>query len=159
MDTISANLQAVKARIAAAAKQCGRDAGSIELLAVSKTFGADAVRSAHAAGQRVGIIVLVAGEVLRLIGAVVVGVGDVVAVVVVLGAAVVVGVAVEVLGFRRAAIHVVGHAVAVAVGHCGIALARRQHEVVGELQVDDAVVVVVEVGAAEIGRASCRERV
>lgn len=52
MDTIGANLQAVKARIAAAAKQCGRDAGSVELLAVSKTFGADAVRSAHAAGQR-----------------------------------------------------------------------------------------------------------
>ena len=52
MDTIDANLQAVKARIEAAAKQCGRDAESIELLAVSKTFGADAVRSAHDAGQR-----------------------------------------------------------------------------------------------------------
>ena len=52
MDTIDANLQAVKARIEAAAKQCGRDAQSIELLAVSKTFGADAVRSAHDAGQR-----------------------------------------------------------------------------------------------------------
>jgi pyridoxal phosphate enzyme (YggS family) len=52
MDTIDANLQAVKARIEAAAKQCGRDAQDIELLAVSKTFGADAVRSAHAAGQR-----------------------------------------------------------------------------------------------------------
>jgi hypothetical protein len=52
MDTIDANLQAVKARIEAAAKQCGRDANDIELLAVSKTFGADAVRSAHAAGQR-----------------------------------------------------------------------------------------------------------
>lgn len=52
MDTINANLQAVKARINAAAKQCGRDANSIELLAVSKTFGTDAVRSAHAAGQR-----------------------------------------------------------------------------------------------------------
>ncbi len=51
MDTIGVNLQAVKARIATAAKQCGRDPGSIELLAVSKTFGADAVRSAHAAGQ------------------------------------------------------------------------------------------------------------
>lgn len=52
MDTIDANLQAVKARIEAAAKQCGRNANDIELLAVSKTFGADAVRSAHAAGQR-----------------------------------------------------------------------------------------------------------
>ena len=51
MDTIDANLQAVKARIEAAAKQCGRDAEGIELLAVSKTFGADAVRSAHDAGQ------------------------------------------------------------------------------------------------------------
>ena len=51
MDTIGVNLQAVKARIAAAAKQCGRDAGSVALLAVSKTFGADAVRCAHAAGQ------------------------------------------------------------------------------------------------------------
>ena len=36
MDTIDANLQAVKARIEAAAKQCGRDAEGIELLAVSK---------------------------------------------------------------------------------------------------------------------------
>jgi len=52
MDTINANLQAVKARINAAARQCGRDANGIELLAVSKTFGADAVRSAYAAGQR-----------------------------------------------------------------------------------------------------------
>jgi pyridoxal phosphate enzyme (YggS family) len=52
MDTIGANLQAVKARIAAAATQCGRVPDSIELLAVSKTFSATAVRSAHAAGQR-----------------------------------------------------------------------------------------------------------
>jgi len=51
MDTIGVNLQAVKARIDAAAKQCGRDPGSVALLAVSKTFGADAVRCAHAAGQ------------------------------------------------------------------------------------------------------------
>jgi pyridoxal phosphate enzyme (YggS family) len=52
MDTIEANLQAVKARIATAAKQCGRNPDSVELLAVSKTFAADAIRSAHAAGQR-----------------------------------------------------------------------------------------------------------
>ena len=52
MDTIGVNLQAVKARIAAAAGQCGRDPAGIELLAVSKTFGADAVRAAHRAGQR-----------------------------------------------------------------------------------------------------------
>jgi pyridoxal phosphate enzyme (YggS family) len=42
----------VKARIAIAAKQFERDPAGIELLAVSKTFGADAVRAAHAAGQR-----------------------------------------------------------------------------------------------------------
>ena len=52
MDTIDANLQAVNARIAAAAARCGRRAEDIALLAVSKTFGADAVRAAHAAGQR-----------------------------------------------------------------------------------------------------------
>jgi PLP dependent protein len=51
MDTIGANLQAVKARIANAAKQCGRNPAGIVLLAVSKTFGADAVRAANAAGQ------------------------------------------------------------------------------------------------------------
>jgi pyridoxal phosphate enzyme (YggS family) len=52
MDTIGANLQAVKARIATAARQYRRDPAAIELLAVSKTFGVDAVRAAHAAGQR-----------------------------------------------------------------------------------------------------------
>jgi pyridoxal phosphate enzyme (YggS family) len=52
MDTIGANLQAVKARIATAAQQCGRDPAGIALLAVSKTFGVDAVHAAHAAGQR-----------------------------------------------------------------------------------------------------------
>jgi uncharacterized pyridoxal phosphate-containing UPF0001 family protein len=52
MDTIGANLQAVKARITAAAKQYGRPPDAIELLAVSKTFGVDAVRAAYAAGQR-----------------------------------------------------------------------------------------------------------
>ncbi len=52
MDTIGANLQAVKARIATAAAQCGRDPAGIQLLAVSKTFDAGAVRAARAAGQR-----------------------------------------------------------------------------------------------------------
>ena len=52
METIDLRLQQVSARIAAACRQAGRDAGSVELLAVSKTFGADAVRAAHAAGQR-----------------------------------------------------------------------------------------------------------
>ena len=52
MDTIGVNLQAVKARIAIAAGHCGRNPAGIDLLAVSKTFGADAVRAAHHAGQR-----------------------------------------------------------------------------------------------------------
>ncbi|MCC8391935.1 YggS family pyridoxal phosphate-dependent enzyme [Paraburkholderia sp. MMS20-SJTR3] len=42
----------VQQRIAAAAQAAGRDPQSIMLLAVSKTFPADAVRAAHAAGQR-----------------------------------------------------------------------------------------------------------
>lgn len=51
MTTISANLQAVHARIAAAAGKAGRSAGSIALLAVSKTFPPECVRAAYAAGQ------------------------------------------------------------------------------------------------------------
>ncbi|QQC62506.1 YggS family pyridoxal phosphate-dependent enzyme [Paraburkholderia ginsengisoli] len=46
------NLEAVRQRIAAAAQAAGRDARSVTLLAVSKTFPADDVRAAHAAGQR-----------------------------------------------------------------------------------------------------------
>jgi hypothetical protein len=42
----------VQQRIARAAQAAGRDAQSVTLLAVSKTFPADAVRAAHAAGQR-----------------------------------------------------------------------------------------------------------
>ncbi len=45
-------LQAVRARIAVAARQAGRDPGSIRLLAVSKTFDAAAVREMAACGQR-----------------------------------------------------------------------------------------------------------
>ncbi len=52
MTTIAANLQAVRARIDAACRAAGRDPGAVALLAVSKTFGIDAVRAAHAAGQR-----------------------------------------------------------------------------------------------------------
>ena len=52
MTTISANLQAVRERISAAALACGRHPDSIELLAVSKTWPADAVLAAAAAGQR-----------------------------------------------------------------------------------------------------------
>ncbi|OLL33227.1 YggS family pyridoxal phosphate enzyme [Burkholderia sp. SRS-W-2-2016] len=46
------NLADVQQRIAAAAQAAGRDTQSVMLLAVSKTFPADAVRAAHAAGQR-----------------------------------------------------------------------------------------------------------
>ena len=52
MDTIAANLQAVQARIAAACQQTRRSVALVTLLAVSKTFGPDAVRAAYAAGQR-----------------------------------------------------------------------------------------------------------
>ncbi|MBT9569287.1 MAG: YggS family pyridoxal phosphate-dependent enzyme [Thiobacillus sp.] len=47
-----ARLHDVQSRIAAAAAQAGRDAGTIRLLAVSKTAGADAVRDLAACGQR-----------------------------------------------------------------------------------------------------------
>jgi pyridoxal phosphate enzyme (YggS family) len=51
MTVISQQLQAVHARIAAACHAAGRDPASVQLLAVSKTFGPEAVRAAHAAGQ------------------------------------------------------------------------------------------------------------
>jgi pyridoxal phosphate enzyme (YggS family) len=51
MTTIADKLQTVRARIDAACRQCGRDPASIRLLAVSKTFGPEAVREAWAAGQ------------------------------------------------------------------------------------------------------------
>jgi len=51
MTTIAENLQRVRNRIAQAAAACGRDAGGVTLLAVSKTFPADDVRAAHVAGQ------------------------------------------------------------------------------------------------------------
>ncbi len=52
MTPISANLQAVKTRMAAAARAAGRPAESITLLAVSKTFDTARIRECHAAGQR-----------------------------------------------------------------------------------------------------------
>ena len=64
MGSIASNLQEVKRRIAAACASAGRDAQTVTrapacggaqgvtLLAVSKTFGADAVREAAAAGQQ-----------------------------------------------------------------------------------------------------------
>lgn len=48
---IASNLDAVRRRIAAAAKRARRDASTITLLAVSKTFDANTVRLAAEAGQ------------------------------------------------------------------------------------------------------------
>ena len=50
--SIAANLAAVRARLAAAARRAGRDPAGIELVAVSKTQPAEAVREAWEAGQR-----------------------------------------------------------------------------------------------------------
>jgi PLP dependent protein len=50
MTTIADNLQTVHRRIAHACAAAGRDVNEVTLLAVSKTFDADAVRQAHAAG-------------------------------------------------------------------------------------------------------------
>lgn len=52
MSTIAQNLQAVDASIVAAAKAAGRPREAVQLLAVSKTFPAEAVQEAVAAGQR-----------------------------------------------------------------------------------------------------------
>jgi len=51
MTVIADQLHAVRARIAAACHAAGRDPSEVGLLAVSKTFGPEAVRQAHAAGQ------------------------------------------------------------------------------------------------------------
>lgn len=51
MTTIFDNLQRVHARIAHACHRAGRPVASVALLAVSKTFSAEAVLQAHAAGQ------------------------------------------------------------------------------------------------------------
>ncbi|NML13901.1 YggS family pyridoxal phosphate-dependent enzyme [Azohydromonas caseinilytica] len=52
MTGIVQNLQHTRERIAAACAAAGRPGQDVTLLAVSKTFGADAVREAQAAGQR-----------------------------------------------------------------------------------------------------------
>lgn len=49
---VSANLTGVKKRMDAAAEAAGRDPAGIRLLPVSKTFGADSIRAAYAAGIR-----------------------------------------------------------------------------------------------------------
>jgi len=51
MTTIAANLQTVRQRIAAACTAAHRGVDEVRLLAVSKTFGPEAVREAHAGGQ------------------------------------------------------------------------------------------------------------
>jgi len=53
MATIAVNLQAVHARIARAARASGRSPGDVVLMAVCKTFPAEHIAQAHAAGQRV----------------------------------------------------------------------------------------------------------
>ncbi len=50
---VQERLQEVKARIETAERQAGREAGAVTLVAVSKTFEADAIRPVIAAGQRV----------------------------------------------------------------------------------------------------------
>ena len=52
MNTISLNMEQVRARIEAACQAAGRAPAEVALLAVSKTFGPDAVRAAAACGQR-----------------------------------------------------------------------------------------------------------
>ena len=52
MTSIAANLQAVRARIAAACLAAGRPVDAVQLLAVSKTWPTASVREALAAGQR-----------------------------------------------------------------------------------------------------------
>ena len=52
MATIASNLQAVRARIERAAQAVGRQSGDIALVAVSKTFPAEHIAQAYAAGQR-----------------------------------------------------------------------------------------------------------
>jgi pyridoxal phosphate enzyme (YggS family) len=51
MTMIAQNLHRVQSRIAQACRLANRPTGSVKLLAVSKTFGADAVEAAVAAGQ------------------------------------------------------------------------------------------------------------
>ena len=52
MTTIAANLQSVRQRIASACAAAQRDVNEVTLLPVSKTFGPEAVREAHAAGEQ-----------------------------------------------------------------------------------------------------------
>jgi PLP dependent protein len=51
-ETIAENLESVQGRIAAACARAGRATEGVRLLAVSKTYGPDAVREAAGCGQR-----------------------------------------------------------------------------------------------------------
>lgn len=53
MDATAANLEEIRRRMAEAARRSGRDPASIRLVAVSKTYPAEAVAAAAATGQRV----------------------------------------------------------------------------------------------------------
>ncbi len=53
MTTISANLQAVRCRIDAACRTCGRDPATVGLIAVSKSCPPGRLREAARAGQRI----------------------------------------------------------------------------------------------------------
>ncbi len=50
--SIAENLARVRERVAAAVKRTGRNESDVALMAVCKTFPAEAIREAHAAGQR-----------------------------------------------------------------------------------------------------------
>jgi pyridoxal phosphate enzyme (YggS family) len=52
MSTLQDNFRAVQSRISAACADCGRDPAEVTLLAVSKTFHADAVQEVAACGQQ-----------------------------------------------------------------------------------------------------------
>jgi PLP dependent protein len=52
LESASERLQGVRSRIAAAARLAGRDPAGIRLIAVSKTFPAEAISALHDAGQR-----------------------------------------------------------------------------------------------------------
>jgi len=49
--TLAENLAAVRSRVERAAARSGRPAGTVRLVAISKTFGPEHVRAVHAAGQ------------------------------------------------------------------------------------------------------------
>ncbi len=51
METLAQHYQDVCQRITRAAQACGREPSSVRLLAVSKTFGVDAIRTVAACGQ------------------------------------------------------------------------------------------------------------